>query len=250
MRVIAAPAATGPARRRAGQCGLTLVELMVGITIGLFVVAAATMLVTTQLGDNRRLLLETQLQQDLRAAADIIVREVRRAGHWAGAELHVWVPSGAVGHVELESNPFAEVAPTAAAAGEVGFRYMRRPGEEGPFGFRRLEIATAAGASLGVIQTRLAGGGWQDLTDRNVVDVRRFVVTPRHGPAQRVACANECPGGGTACWPTLTVREFDIEIAVRAIADPLLERSLNTVVRLRNDELGFHTGVARRSCPQ
>ncbi|MBL0296208.1 MAG: hypothetical protein IPQ21_03185 [Betaproteobacteria bacterium] len=64
---------------------------MVGITVGLFIVAAAAMLVTTQLGDNRRLLLETQVQQDLRATADIITRELRRAG-LAGARL--WPASG------------------------------------------------------------------------------------------------------------------------------------------------------------
>ena len=53
---------------------------MVGIALGLFVVAASTALVANQLGDNRRLLLETQVQQDLRASMDIITRQMRRAG--------------------------------------------------------------------------------------------------------------------------------------------------------------------------
>lgn len=64
----------------ARQRGLSLVELLVGISVGLFVLAGATLLLSTQLGDNRRLLLETQLQQDLRATMDIITRELRRAG--------------------------------------------------------------------------------------------------------------------------------------------------------------------------
>ena len=72
------------------QRGLSIVELMVGVAIGLFVVAAATMLVSTQLSDNRRLMLETQVQQDLRASADIITRELRRAGHWGKARDGVW----------------------------------------------------------------------------------------------------------------------------------------------------------------
>ena len=63
---------------------------MVGVAIGLFVVAAASMLVVTQLSDNRRLTLETQVQQDLRASADIITRELRRAGHWGKARDGVW----------------------------------------------------------------------------------------------------------------------------------------------------------------
>ena len=50
--------------------GVSIVELMVGITIGLFILAAATVMLTSQLADNRRLLLEAQVQQDLRATAD------------------------------------------------------------------------------------------------------------------------------------------------------------------------------------
>jgi len=40
------------------------------------------MVLTTQLGDNRRLLLEAQMQQDMRTAADLISRDLRRAGYW------------------------------------------------------------------------------------------------------------------------------------------------------------------------
>ena len=80
--------APGAWQRR--QRGLSIVELMVGVAIGLFVVAAASMLVVTQLSDNRRLTLETQVQQDLRATADIITRELRRAGHWGKARDGVW----------------------------------------------------------------------------------------------------------------------------------------------------------------
>ena len=65
---------------RSLQAGLSIVELMVGVAIGLVIVAAAALLMTGQLVENRRLLVETQLQQDLRGAADIITRELRRAG--------------------------------------------------------------------------------------------------------------------------------------------------------------------------
>ena len=69
--------------------GMSLVELMVGITVGLLVVAGASLLVSSQLSENRRLLLETQVQQDLRATADIIARQLRRSGHWRRAEMGV-----------------------------------------------------------------------------------------------------------------------------------------------------------------
>ncbi|MCI1191786.1 prepilin-type N-terminal cleavage/methylation domain-containing protein [Calidifontimicrobium sp. SYSU G02091] len=232
-------AAPGPARQR----GLTLVELMVGIAVGLFIVAAAAMLVVTQLNDNRRLLLETQLQQDLRAAAEIITRELRRAGHWTLSERLVWTAAG-----PNENNPFAAVTPDEEAATEAQFRYMRRPGEEGPFGFRLATVGSGS-AARGVVQTLLAGGGWQDLTDSLVLDVTTFSVTPRHGAALPIACARLCADGSTDCWPTLTVREFVVDIVARSVRDPLVERRLTTVVRPRNDLVEFRTGVANQACP-
>jgi type IV pilus assembly protein PilW len=233
------PAPAGPVRQR----GLTLVELMVGIAVGLFVVAAAAMLVATQLNDNRRLLLETQLQQDLRAAAEIITRELRRAGHWTLAERLVWTAAG-----PNENNPFAEVSPTDEEATQASFRYMRRPGEEGPFGFRLATVGSGS-AARGVVQTLLAGGGWQDLTDSLVLDVTSFSVTPRHGPPLPIACARLCADGSTDCWPTLTVREFVVDIVARSVRDPLVERRLTTVVRPRNDLVDFRTGAANQACP-
>jgi len=94
--------AHAPAVWRRRQAGLSMVELMVGVAIGLFVVAGATMAVSNQLGDNRRLMLETQIQQDLRAAADVIARDLRRSGYWASAQGGVWH----AGAVAVASNPY------------------------------------------------------------------------------------------------------------------------------------------------
>ena len=86
---------------------------MVGVAIGLFVVAAASMLVVTQLSDNRRLMLETQVQQDLRATADIITRELRRAGHWGKARDGVWYADNAAA---VRVNPYAAVVQADGSA--------------------------------------------------------------------------------------------------------------------------------------
>lgn len=243
MHMNAARRANGRTAWRAYQRGLTLVEMMVGIAVGLFVVAAASMLVVTQLNDNRRLLLETQLQQDLRAAADIITRELRRAGHWTLSERLVWSSSG-----PNENNPYVAVTPDAATSTHTSFRYMRRPGEEGPFGFRLNTVGSGTEAR-GVVQTLLASGGWQDLTDSLVLDVTTFAITPRHSAALPLACPQLCADGSTDCWPTLTVRELVVDLVARSVRDPAVQRSLTTVVRLRNDLVSFRTGVPHLACP-
>ena len=72
--------------RRSGQRGLSIVELLVGIAVGLFVVGGAIKLMVDNLTNNRRMLVETRVNQDLRAAADLIVRDLRRAGYWQDAQ--------------------------------------------------------------------------------------------------------------------------------------------------------------------
>lgn len=219
------------------QRGLSLVELMVGIALGLFIVAGATMVVSTQLGDNRRLLLETQVNQDLRAAADIVTRELRRAGYWPLADQSVWTPTS-----NPQQSPYLDIAPTAGVSSQVDYRYRRDSGEDGPFGFK-LEAQT--------LKSRFGAAGWQELTDPKTLRVTAFSVEPRNGPAIPLPCPNLCPDGTDDCWPTLTVREFVIDIAGEAVADPAVQRTLRTVVRLRNDALRFGVipGQPGQACP-
>lgn len=226
--------------RKASQQGLSLVELMVGIAVGLFVVAAAAMLVSTQLNENRRLLLETQVQQDLRAASDIITRELRRASHWPDAAKVVW-SAAAVPQV----NPYGTVTPDDAAASQVDFTYWRQAAEDGPFGFKH---------EGNVLKTRLGLGGWQELTDGNTLRITAFSVTPRNGPEMKLPCPKLCPDNGAAdltyCWPTLTVRELEVNITGQAVVDPAVQRSVRSVVRLRNDLIQFNiAGAPTQACP-
>ena len=65
---------------RRHQHGLSIVELMVGLAIGLVIVAAALLALAHHLRENRSLLMEARLMQDLRTASDLIARDLRRAG--------------------------------------------------------------------------------------------------------------------------------------------------------------------------
>jgi type IV pilus assembly protein PilW len=216
------------------QMGLSIVELMVGIAVGLLVVAGAVVVTTSQLGDNRRLLLETQLQQDLRATADIISRELRRAGANVApnaAESAVWFP----GSPGSQPNPFAFVAPDASE-----FSYRRSAGATGPYGFQ-LEGT--------VIKSQLAAAGWQDLTDSATMRVTGFTVTPEPEPAQLLPCPRLCADLSTDCWPTVAVRKYRVEITASATNDPAIQRSITSVVRLRNDEVNFRSAGGDEFCP-
>ena len=213
-----------------------MVELLVGLAVGLFIAAAGVTLMAGNLRENRALMLESRLMQDLRTASDIITRDLRRAGYWAGAVAAVQVPVGTTAPV----NPYVAVTPSAAASDAVSFAFSRDATENQSldsneqFGFR---------LRSGVIEMQLGSGNWQALTDANTVVVSEFRVVPS---VQDIDLSNQCTracvAGDAACPPHQQVRSLSVSIAARSSADARVQRSLNSSVRLRND---FITG----SCP-
>ncbi len=232
---------------RQRQRGLSVVELMVGIAIGLIVVAAAAMMAATQLSENRRLLLEAQVQQDLRAAADAIGRQARRSGSRANPENYVWTSTN--GTVALPGN-VDDVTPTTSSASAMTFRYNRAGATGGLLGYQLsgTTIQTRMPAITGVAVV------YQDLTDAKSMKVDSFQIQPQHveepkpsapdpiDPEQYLPCPKLCSGAttplnGTSCWPTARVREFKVNIDASAVHDAAVKRSLEIIVRPRNDEL-------------
>lgn len=214
------------------QTGLSIVELLVGSTIGLFLVGGAAKLFIDSIGDTRRMIIETRVNQDLRAAADLMARDLRRAGYWQAAL------AGAVYPAML--NPYRGTTPTSTATNSTTYAFSRDATENNTldgnesFGFRLQNNA---------IETRVGSGTWQQVTDPGAVTVTQFTVTP----VQRVVpvgqyCTPACAAGSAGC-PSLVVRRFDIVLQGQAPSDANVRREIRESVRLRNDELPL------ASCP-
>ena len=215
------------ARRRSR--GLSIVELLVGTAVGLVVVAAATTVVTRHARENRTLAIEARLVQDLRTAADIIARDLRRAGYWGASASGVRGEDGSA----VLANPYDLVAPDNAASDAVRLSFSRDAGENGlvdgneRFGFRLRN---------GAIELQLGDGNWQALTDAATLSVVAFEVAPRTEEASLERfCAEPCAIGSTTCPPRLQIRSFAVAIEARAVADPSVRRSVLAGARLRND---------------
>lgn len=224
--------------RRAVARGLSLVELMIGIAVGMFVVAAAATLVATQLTENRRMQLELQVQQDLRATADIITRELRRAASIAqfnDVANYVWTPG-----TLWQANDNVPAAPASGPSTSVTFQQARSPNGVGSSGFR---------LDNGTVQTFLVGSGWQPLTDTTTMTVTTFSIDLVSEGAIRVACAKLCDDGTDNCWPTVTVRTYTIDITGRSTNDAQVVRSLRSSVRVRNEILEADPILGTRACP-
>jgi len=216
--------------RKASQ-GLSIVELMVGITIGLFILAGASMVLTTQLGDNRRLLLEAQVQQDLRAASDLISREIRAAGYWGNAYQQVWAPNTV--------NPYSGT-PLASTAENTSLVYFRSLDEE-PVGGTENNVINdnehggfRRNSATHAIDMQLGNGNWQQLTDPAVLSVTQFSLVVNN-VARLVPCGSDCKQSPAGLPLQQCARDVVMTIVVQAVHDPAVRRSISNRIRLRND---------------
>jgi prepilin peptidase dependent protein B len=227
----------GSPGRPHSQRGLSIIELMVGVAIGLFIIGGAVKLFVDMFGNNRRLLIETRVNQDLRAAADIVARDLRRAGYWQNA-------ASGVGRLINDPNPYS---PATISANSVAYTYDRGVG------------ASAAGFSLASNALYMTvGAASQPVTDPATVRITRFEITNSASASQWFDLAQNCPctaiaassatGGctaaemlalaeGSASRPQIGVRWVDIIIEGESPTLPGVRRQVRESVRLRNDEL-------------
>ena len=229
-----------PGTRR-HQSGISIVELMVGIAVGLMVAAAAMFLMSSQLVENRRLVTETQLQQDLRAATDIMSRELRRAG--SDTEVLILKTIWFQGTPVVLRNASAEG--TVAATEQVTYDY--NPGSAGgPYGYQKVGT---------MLRANLAGSsGWQDLTDANIMNVTGFtpqITAEPTSAAVVLPCPNLCPGPGgpTDCWPRFDVRRANLAVTAESKRDNSVQRAISSSVRIRNDRILYGNSITLPSGP-
>ncbi len=204
---------------RRTQTGLSLVELMIGLALGLFVTAAALAAFAGQWREHRHATLAQRLQQELRNTAELVARDLRRAGHWGA-------PGAAA------SNPYAALAPMGAASDAARYAYSRDALEN-----QLLDGAEQFGLRLrrGVLELQIGASGWQALTDAGTLVVTEFAIEPREQHVSLLEhCDRPCPPG-MACDAHVSVRQLALHLAARATDDPALVRRVDTLVRLRND---------------
>jgi type IV pilus assembly protein PilW len=240
----------GRTPRAQRQRGLSIVELLVGVAVGLFLVAGATTLFVTNLGNSRQLLLEARINQDLRATTDLITRDLRRAGYWNNA-LCGTVVAGTTASCPVVTNPYRAITPGTGIV-EYGLSQENEAAEDNnlgnneQFGYQRV-----VQNGVGVVQMKLGAGNWQTVTDPTAMDVTAFTVTPTETNVDvRTACAVACCSdadvtagtcatrniaAGASC-PTIRVRQYAVALTANAIGNARVTRTLQTRVRPRNDE--------------
>jgi type IV pilus assembly protein PilW len=153
------------------QKGLTLIELMIALLLSLLVMGMVISMFTSSIGGHAQAIRTMRLNQDMRIAMDMMVRDIRRAGYWAGTNAasnpHATVLSGSSPIFISATNDCILVSydyDSTVASGEF-FGYKIQGNE-----LRGLKRDTAPVANPDC-DDFTAPNDWQNLLDNNTIRV-------------------------------------------------------------------------------
>jgi len=220
-------------QNRPWQQGLTTIELMIGLAIGLFISGSMLSMWINLQSSALVALQQSRLHQDLRAINHVMARDIRRAGYWA------WSPDS---NVSITENPFmmainniqiGRANNTETSASCLTYSYDRNrdglvsSGNIEQFGFRlhnqAVEMRTG-GSPFNCQQ-----GLWQDISQHGTV------ITDLTFTLQ-----NENIFPSTGCNPNQTClkrRLVNIHLTGHLQTQPDQSITLEEQIRIRNDSL-------------
>jgi type IV pilus assembly protein PilW len=180
---VARPLSRHGVAARGQQRGIGLMETMIAMAVGLVVTAAMITLMANTMGSGTRTIEMSRLQQEMRAAMQLITRDVRRSAYNAEAILCFGnldcgsdgtFAHGLAGDVVLSSDNDCVIF-------EMDRDHNGDPTDDPPGGFR-LETNNDG---VGIIQMWTGSGdpscgsdnsGWVSVTDPEFVDVTEFLA--------------------------------------------------------------------------
>lgn len=199
---------------RRHQLGASLVELMIAITIGMIVMAAALAVIGSTFGANTSQMRAARLNNEIRNVMNMITRDMRRAGY-----INRSIAQLVGGNYVPATNLIPTITPSATS-GAISVAY-----DENNSG--AIDAAEVYGYQLsgGAIQSQIGTAGtWVNITDPNVINVTAFaIVNNSVGPFAYTGAPN-----------TVTVPTYQITITARLVSDTSVTRTVEETVRLRN----------------
>ena len=236
------------------QRGVTLVELMIGITLGLFVMAGVTTVYIATIKTSAQTIKATRLNQEIRTVMSVLSSEVRRAGYWNA------VVTG-IGNLATVPNPFTVLDSSDIQILDYNtgtqncILYSFDADENGLlgtneiFGFRMdddngvIDATTASPTDT----SDCSSGTWENFTDENVITVTD--ITFSNDSSQ---CRNNSDTTNADCYTTApangdtTVETGLVTVTIEAHlkGDTTSRKSLTDTINIRNYRV-VNTGSVR-----
>ena len=218
------------------QYGFSLIELMISMSIGIFILGGVLGIFSNTVHSNAESLMTSRLQNVLRTSMAIMQNDIRRAGYWENA----LATSGA-------NNPFTAAGTDLRVLdGGTCILYTYDLNKNGIidnnteyFGFRlnggKLEMRVSGTTTT---DCHVSNTEWEPVTDSSVItianldfDTSSYVCTNLTNTAD-INCA--APSAGDI---TQTIRQIAISMSGYVTKNTAIARSVAESVRVRNDRL-------------
>lgn len=224
--------------------GFSLVELMVAMAAGLIVLGAAIIFAVTSMRAYSENIISSKLTQELRTGMNLVVRELRRAGHDSTSVSRVLTTTSASAFTDFEIDGSC-----------ITYEYDRHVGGDGP------DATEMRGFRLnnGVLQLNAASGAidcdsdddWEDITDPDVVTITKFEpvmvestfcaqIAERDTNDDDIIDEYDMAHG--------SVKTVSLCLAGQMVAGDEITRYVSDSVRIRAEDLEFDLATADNAC--
>lgn len=189
------------------QKGITLIELMIAILIGLIVLSATIGIFVTSLKSNSDTLKMIRLNQELQAVMTLMTRDIRRSGYWGVTTTGTVNAYATTAWDNVVTNECLVLAydvdndGTTSGNDYVAYQWVDD----------RIEMSISTALPT-------CGDDWPDVTDPAVVNI-----------SQPILSLNRYAAGDNFIY-VLT-----LELTGNLVDDSFVSRTLKETIRLRND---------------
>jgi len=233
---------------RSRQVGASIMEVLVAMSISLVVTASMIALMANSLATTGRIVKMTKLADDMRVAMQMVTRDLRRSSYNANS------------FYCYANDNCASDGSALTLAGDIDFVDEDNDGidddncftflmdrdhdgnstEDDAGGFRRVQdpqvgvdvIEMWTGDSAPNCASPAGSAGWVQITDPEVVEITDFRIDNNLSYTEVI----QTDAAGN---PTLSqvVRKFRIDLEGRLVLDDNIERHVEDVISVRNDQL-------------
>lgn len=200
------------------QRGVTIVELMISIVLGLLLMLAATAMTASSMIMNADTLKSAKLNQDVDSVIQVMVNDIRRAGygHLGGASIFTTYGDD-LGIVSSDCILYAYDANengTLDTTERYGFKLVGS------------EINIRTGCTTGACATSCAAGTWVPITDDQYVTISKLKFDSEHSKCLSLTGNDNrtIPGNNNNFWVTNT------DSAINFPCSPLVLTSNSSIV--------------------
>ena len=211
------------------QLGLTLIELLVSVVIGVVVLGGTIALFSTALLHSRKTIEASRLNQELQMVLNKITTDVQRAGFWGGAETSSDNPFMVTGSSDIVVNAAGDCILFTYDLGEdYILPEISAQDEDEHFGYRLRDNAIQYRPSTAPFDCAADTTTWINLADSKLVRITQF-------NASLTSSTIDLDGTGPGI-ETLTVRALTITLTGELTKDASVSESLTKRIKLYNDK--------------